>query len=312
MINKSEATFNLNEIFRKRRNFAKDKANYNLEVCFQNENFKNSFNAVRSLQFDLAKAEENSETAKEVEKKIELERKTLNAELTKCGFTKEQLKPQYNCKKCNDLGFVNGKECDCYKLEKNKIYLAECGINKQTLPSFKTANFTVFENETEIKKLYELAQSYILKFNESKKQNFIICGKTGVGKTYLTECMLNEAVNNNIFSIYLTAFNLNQTFLEYHLAKLNDKNKILDPLLTCDLLVIDDLGSENKMKNVTIEYLYLVLDTRLRNNLKTIITTNLTPEQVQDVYEDRVFSRIFNKQVSVVINMTGNDLRFKK
>ena len=66
------------------------------------------------------------------------------------------------------------------------------------------------------------------------------------------------------------------------------------------------------MKNVTIEYLYLVLDTRLRNNLKTIITTNLTPEQVQDVYEDRVFSRIFNKQVSVVINMTGNDLRFKK
>ena len=312
MINKAEANFNLSEIFRKRRNFAKDKANYNLELCFKNENFKKSFNTVRSLQFDLAKAEENSKTAKEIEIKIEQERKVLNAELKKCGFKKEQLKPQYSCPKCNDLGFVNGKECSCYKLEKNKIYLAECGINKQTLPTFKTANFDIFENETETKKLYELAQNYILKFNESKKQNFIICGKTGVGKTYLTECMLNEAVNNNIFSIYLTAFNLNQTFLEYHLAKLTDKNKILDPLLTCDLLVIDDLGSENKMKNVTIEYLYLVLDTRLRNNLKTIITTNLTPEQVQDVYEDRVFSRIFNKQVSVVINMVGNDLRFKK
>ena len=77
-------------------------------------------------------------------------------------------------------------------------------------------------------------------------------------------------------------------------------------------MLLTTFGSENKMKNVTIEYLYLVLDTRLRNNLKTIITTNLTPEQVQDVYEDRVFSRIFNKQVSVVINMTGNDLRFKK
>lgn len=313
MINKTEATAYINNIFKVRRANAKQKANNNLEIAFENPKFKESFYKVRSLQFELSKLNEDSGDYKKITAQIEEERKTLNKELSNCGFTKEDLKPNYTCKKCNDTGFVGKTTCSCYKTEQNKLYLSESGINKTTLPSFDDVDFNVFnKNQEEIKKLYEIAKNYILKFNESKKQNIIICGKTGVGKTYLTECMLNEAVNQNIFSIYQTAFNLNQTFLEYHLAKLEQKNKILNPILTCDLLIIDDLGSENKMNNVTIEYLYLVLDTRLRNNLKTVITTNLNPDQVQNTYEDRVFSRIFNKQVSIVVNMTGEDLRFKK
>ena len=312
MINKNEVNLMLGNLFKQKQNVAKQKAALNLEKCFENPKFKESFYKVRSLQFDLSKLDENSNEAKEILKQIEQERKILNAELKNCKLTKEDLKPQYACKKCNDRGFVNGKPCACYKAEQNKLYLTESGINKNTLPSFKDVKFDIFKTPEEAQKLYELAENYIEKFNETKKLNFIVSGKTGVGKTYLTECMLNKAIENNIFSVYTTAFNLNQTFLNYHLAKLADKNAILSPYLTSDLLIIDDLGSENKMNNVTIEYLYLVLDTRQRNNLKTIITTNLNPEQIQNTYEDRVFSRIFNKQISVVVNMTGDDLRFKK
>ena len=77
------------------------------------------------------------------------------------------------------------------------------------------------------------------------------------------------------------------------------------------MLIIDDLGSENILTNVTREYLYLILDSRARDNLKTIITTNLTPEQIQEIYDSRVFSRMFNKQIGIIVNMTGDDLRLK-
>lgn len=313
MISKNEISNYLSNVFKTRRTNAKLKAEQNLNEALKNEKFKKSFYLVRSLQFDLSKLNENTPEAKKLEQQIEKEKVELNKQLKICGFSKEDLKPHYICKKCCDTGFVNGKKCSCYKAEQNKIYLIECGINKTSLPKFSQVNFEIFgNNKTEIKKIYDLAKSFVDKFNETTKQNIIIVGNTGVGKTYLTECLLNEAINNDIFSIYTTAFNLNQTFLKYHIAKFENKQEIIEPYLSCDLLIIDDLGSENKFNNVTIEYLYLILNERARNNLKTIVTTNLSPEQIQLVYEDRVFSRLFNKQIGIVLQMPGDDLRFKK
>ena len=167
------------------------------------------------------------------------------------------------------------------------------------------------EKKDDVKKIYTLTQSFVTK-EDSTKTNLVLYGKTGVGKTYLTECALNEALDRDLYTVYTSAFKLNEVFLNYHIAKLDEKQYILSPYLTSDLLIIDDLGSENILMNVTIEYLYLLLDTRSRNGLKTIITTNLTPGKIQDTYEDRVFSRIFNKQIGLQITMPGEDLRFKK
>ena len=312
MINKTDFNFTINKIFADRRQQAKQTAEDNFNLALKNPTLKESFYKVRGLQIDLSKVESNSAEAKEIEKQIEVERIILREELKKCNLTKEDLKPQYICKKCNDTGFVKGKKCTCYKAEQNKLYLNECGINKSTLPSFKNVNFETFgQHKDDIEKIYNLTKSFVEK-KDGTKQMVVIYGKTGVGKTYLTECALNQAISNDVYTIYTTAFKLNDEFLKYHIAKFEEKPYILSPYLESDLLIIDDLGSENKLKNVTSEYLYLVLDTRTRNGLKTIITTNLTPDQVQDTYEDRVFSRMFNKQVGVLLNMPGEDLRFKK
>lgn len=312
MINKNDFNLTIKKIFTERVQHAKQVAEDNLNLALKNETLRKSFYKVRSLQIDLSKVETNSKTAKQIEQQIESERIVLRQELKNCNLTKEDLKPQFLCKKCCDTGFVNGEKCSCYKAEQNKLYLAECGINKSTLPSFKNINFNIFnKNKDDIQKIYSLTKTFTEK-KDGTKQTIVIHGKTGVGKTYLTECALENAISNDIYTIYTTAFKMNEDFLQYHIAKFEDKQGILTPYLTSDLLIIDDLGSENKLKNVTSEYLYLILDTRTRNGLKTIVTTNLTPEQIQDKYDDRVFSRLFNKQIGILLSMPGEDLRFKK
>ncbi len=312
MINKRDFNFTINKIFSDRRANAKQVAEQNLNLALKNPTLSQSFYKVRGLQIDLSKVDKNSKEYSDIIKQIEAERVILRNELKNCNLTKEDLKPQYVCKQCNDTGFVNGKKCACYKAEQNKLYLSECGINRTTLPTFDKIDFNTFDSVKEdVEKIYNLTRSFVEK-TDSTKYNLVITGNTGVGKTYLSECALSLALNLDLHTVYTTAFSLNEEMLKYHIAKLEEKQSILSPLLTSDLLIIDDLGSENKLKNVTNEYLYLILDTRTRNGLKTIITTNLNPDQVQDSYDDRVFSRMFSKQIGVLLKMPGSDLRFKR
>ena len=85
----------------------------------------------------------------------------------------------------------------------------------------------------------------------------------------------------------------------------------MEPYLSSEILFIDDLGSENKIKNVTNEYLYLVLNERMLHHKKTVISTNLNLEQIQDVYGERIFSRLMHKKQSLKIKVSGKDLRIK-
>jgi DNA replication protein DnaC len=86
----------------------------------------------------------------------------------------------------------------------------------------------------------------------------------------------------------------------------------MNEYLKCDILFIDDLGTENKINNVTDEYFYSVINERMQNHRKTIITTNLDLGQIQDVYGERIFSRLMHKKQSLKINFVGSDLRIKK
>ena len=90
---------------------------------------------------------------------------------------------------------------------------------------------------------------------------------------------------------------------------MEEKKDILDKYLSCELLCIDDLGTENLIKNVTVEYLYLIINERLQSGKNTIITTNLDLQQIMQNYDERIFSRIANKQECILFNMTGDDLR---
>lgn len=216
--------------------------------------------------------------------------------------------PKYSCPLCNDTGRRNGYYCDCLKHEINKILIEESGFKK--LESFETARFDIFDNPQEMKKLYNKLNDWC---DSNFKKNIIyIGGDTGVGKTHLMSCIANKMINKNKLVTLTTSFAMNQDFTKcYCLRNTDDGNEILDKYLDSEVLFIDDLGTELRRQDVTNNFLYLVLNERKMKNRPTVITSNLTLEDVRDYYDERVFSRIVDKDTSICIYLRGNDLRLQ-
>ena len=104
---------------------------------------------------------------------------------------------------------------------------------------------------------------------------------------------------------------MNNLFLSYHTTFDDQKQNYIDALLEPDVLFIDDLGTEPVLKNVTKEYLYLLLSERTNNNKLTVITSNLELDAILSRYNERIFSRLCNKRESFVAKIEGKDLRLK-
>ncbi|NLI66362.1 MAG: ATP-binding protein, partial [Tissierellia bacterium] len=155
-----------------------------------------------------------------------------------------------------------------------------------------------------------IAEGFISNFDENNGENLLFYGTTGLGKTYLCNCIAKSLLDKNKIVIYQTAFTILDILEERRFGK-GDKelsNYQYELLLDCDLLIIDDLGTEisNTFTNAEI---FNIVNTRLLRNKKTIISTNLTPKEISDIYTDRVFSRIFHRFNP--LKFYGNDLRWE-
>lgn len=217
--------------------------------------------------------------------------------------------PQYSCPICNDSGRVNGDYCKCLRNEINKILIAESGFSH--LENFNNAKFDIFEDPSMMKKLYSKMQDWCK--SDFKKNIIYIGGDTGVGKTHLMSCIANELIQHGKLVTLTTSFAMNQDFMKsYSLRNNEEGNEILDKYLNCEILFIDDLGTELRRKDITNNYLSLVINERKAKRLPTVITSNLTLEDVRDYYDERVFSRIVDKDTSICLYLTGKDLRLGK
>lgn len=302
------------DVLLQRKTQAENVADANLKTALENPEFKTTFNNAKSCIYEIAKAEFEKKDATKIKLEFKNLQNQLNNLLKNMGFSKTDLKPQYYCPICGDTGLVKGKPCACYKTELSRAILEETGIELQTLPKFETANFSVFDKNIrdDIQTFYSKMESYSKKLSMSDKKIITLTGGTGVGKTYLTQCVVSNALKNGAFTIFTTAFNLNNDMLKYHCSPLEGKEEVLEPYIACDLLVIDDFGSENILNNVTREYLYLIINERLAANKNTIITTNLNLQQIRDVYDERIFSRLANTRTSALLEIPGTDIRVKK
>ncbi len=297
------------------RQFAINKANNNIQTCMQNKDYSDLEYKIRSLSFEIAKKEiENKDTSKEV-KELSLLQASQDKLLKKLGFTKDDLTPQYNCKKCNDTGYYNGKICDCVVSRYNDLVKQTSSYSNIVDFTFDDFDANIFlDNEIREKmvKLYSSSKKFCDNFPNTNKTNLVFLGPTGVGKTYLVSAIANSLIQKYQLVNYLTAFELNQMFLRYHIADINSKTSILENLINCDLLVIDDLGTEPMLNNVTREYLFLLLNERSIRNKHIIISTNLSIDGLLDRYGERIFSRLADKRKSQIIQINNVDLRLQK
>ena len=301
----------INEILNNRyiryRSEAMLNAQLNVERAEKLPEYSDITDKLRGFSFEIAKANANGET-KKVEK-LKKERSVLQDKqseiLKKIGFTKEDLLPKYRCKTCNDTGFVNGIACKCRYKELNDVVLKDLGISDYDLPSFSDSTL---DNLPQLSTIYKLATDYVDKFDTTTIKNLLFTGKSGTGKTYLAGAIVNELNKREQVNVFIHSYDLFRVLLNKN--KFDSSNQyVYDLLINCDLLVIDDLGTEPK----TDAFLYglnLIINQRYSLGNAFIITTNLSLTELNQRYGERIFSRITGKNTAV-IPFNGDDLRKK-
>lgn len=230
----------------------------------------------------------------------------LDDEIKALGLQNEFF-PVPHCSKCADTGYCDGKICDCVK----QITISQELISFP-LHDFSEINYDLFRKQTaEIFK--KTADDYEIIFNrkfpDTKKRIFSLLGKSGTGKTFLASCAANAVVKKGYSAVFVTAFRFVSDAAKYHTTFDDTRDGYLSPYLDCDLLIIDDLGTEAVYKNITLEYLYLVINERQLARKHTVITSNFTVDELRTRYGERIASRLLDKKTCYASEFDGEDLR---
>ena len=309
MITSNEIIKSALNSYEEERNAALEKA-YNAEkTLLLNPDYEDVYYKIKDLNLKIARLEfggENGEKLNALYKKRD-ELNAKKAEIIKSlGFSENDLTPEFKCPVCQDTGYMqNGRLCGCFYKKLNAAAENFLGIERRKLPDF--ADYADDINPTLKQKLL----LYCEKFDETKVKNLIFTGDTGTGKTFAAGAIANELEKRGKNVLFLSAVKLNEIFFTYHVASGSDKAAVFDVLTTCDLLVIDDLGTEPIKNNVTVEYLTAFLSERLNDDKPFIITTNLTSAEIKNRYTERLFSRL-SSNTCAFISFKGRDLRLSR
>ena len=290
-------------------------ANRNKERLKNIPSFSHLEKLEKQASFELAKAENANEKTSELAKVL----KTIRAEKLKLLKTlrldASDLEPKYECENCKDTGVFGSSVCECFRKRRNEEIIKACGIDASKLATFENFDTKICKNEKQAKDLEKLKnklETWANSYPNIKKKNILLSGQTGVGKSFITECLASSMIKRNFSVCFVSSFDMNNMMLAYHTTFNEDKNSHLVPLLKSDFLFIDDLGTEPLINNVTINYLFLVLSERERFGKPVIVSTNLSPENILDRYGERIYSRLMNKISGVCFHLEGDDLRLLK
>lgn len=285
-----------------RRYEAVSKAQDNKIKALNNSVFKMLYyEYIDSMTNDARNGLANTENTKQLEKfcKEWLEKHNI-----------QSINPIYHCTKCNDSGYVDGGYCDCLIEEINNLLKLESGFIN--LEDFSQANFDLFENKEYMQLLYQKMQKWCS--GNFDKTIVFLAGQTGVGKTHLMKCMANELIKKHKLVYLTSSFAMHQDFVKsYATRNLEEKNELINKYLTPEVLFIDDLGTEIRSnREITVNYLYQIINERKMKKLPTVITSNLSIEDVMDYYDERIASRIADQTSSICIYISGKDIRLSK
>lgn len=248
-----------------------------------------------------------SRQGRELPKEVKAEKSKYLKRLEEIGVG--SIEPNYSCKKCNDTGYIDGLYCACLVREINNNLKQESGFDK--LEDFDKTDFSIFENADFMKKLYQKMKEWC--HSKFDKTLIYIAGDTGVGKTHLIKCMANELIKLSHVVLLTSSFAMHQDFVKsYSTRDLDEKSNLLDRYLNSEILFIDDLGTELRQPNITINYLYQVINERKMKRLPTVITSNLDLYEIKDYYDERISSRIIDKASSICVYVKGKDIRLNQ
>ncbi|MCI1966452.1 MAG: ATP-binding protein [Oscillospiraceae bacterium] len=246
--------------------------------------------------------------------------RTQRNELLRTAKMEEKdLEPDYQCPKCRDTGYVDGRMCSCLKkLLREEAYRRLNALTPLALSTFDGFSLEFYPDRSEqkpgrsprqaMREILENCRKYAGTFSPSSSQNLIMQGATGLGKTHLSLAIANEVLQKGFGVVYCSVNNLIAKLENEHFGR-NETGDSGSLLESCDLLILDDLGTEFR-SSFSVAAIYNIINTRLLLRRPTIISTNLSMRELQERYSDRFASRIAGSYVRLMF--LGHDNRMQK
>ena len=243
--------------------------------------------------------------------------------LTEHGFPMDYLDDIYSCSKCKDTGIYRSGVCSCLEKLYNAEVTKELGVLMQTgTESFENFNMNYYSAEKlpdypvpprmVMTSIYEKCRKFAEEFPK-QRCNLLMQGNTGLGKTYLSACIARVVSSKGYSVCYDTAASALEAFelqkFSRDPAEADAASGRVRRMLDCDLMILDDLGTE-MVTSVSTSALYTLVNTRLTNGKSTIISTNCSMDDLQRKYTPQIFSRISGEYVR--LPFVGSDIRQMK
>ena len=236
---------------------------------------------------------------------IEAERKNL---LISMGLPSNYLDRIYTCSLCHDTGEAvqTGKLCSCALKKQQEMLLSASRINSlETFMNFKESVYPNDEQKKQALNLKRYCERFIAELPNPKRPNLFIVGQSGLGKSFFGNAIAYAAIDNGIRTVKVTAYQCIQDIL----SGLDTREEAIRQFLTAELLILDDLGTEAMVPNITIETVFRILNDRIASRLPTVVITNLSIEEIQMRYDERISSRLTDTSITAIATLRGDNLR---
>lgn len=228
----------------------------------------------------------------------------------------DYLDMQYNCPKCSDTGFIGIEKCSCYKSILVKLYYDDSDLKV----ILRNNNFDMFdlnfystdkksdEHETPRKNMEDILEksmNFLRTFDDSN-ENLLFYGSSGTGKTLLSYCIARELLDRGYLVLYKTS---EQLIKDLRSVRFEENTTLEELLINCDLLIIDDLGTES-ISDFSRSEFFNLLNTKLLKNKKMVVSTNYSLDSLLKNYSERITSRLIGNFTPC--KFYGDDIRIKK
>lgn len=241
-----------------------------------------------------------------------LELQAKKAELLHAaGYPVDYLEDIYSCPKCKDTGFIVSQMCSCLIEEYNRQLTSELStLLKNSDERFENFDLSLYGEAREAMSIvYDTCREYASRFSE-RSMNLLFQGGTGLGKTFLSACIARVVAQNGHSVCYDTAASALEAFEMKKFARdaeaAEKASTRVERMLECELMILDDLGTE-MLTQISISALYTLINTRLVEGKKTIISTNLTDAELARRYTPQICSRIDGEFLK--LPFAGTDIR---
>ncbi|MCD7882266.1 MAG: ATP-binding protein [Lachnospiraceae bacterium] len=242
--------------------------------------------------------------------------------LKKAGFPKNYLEPEYFCADCQDTGYIGREKCHCFRQAIIDLLYAQSNLRRsmqgETFAAFSLDYYpeTMTDPVTGLtaaemaRRALQECRSFVRDFDK-EPGNLFLSGDTGLGKTFLSHCVANALLESTHSVVYFSAFRLFELLADASFGRVDESEagEMDRYIYDCDLLIIDDLGTELTNSFVASE-LFLVLNERILRRKSTMISTNLSLASIADLYSERVLSRISSNYR--MLRLIGDDIRIQK